>query len=394
VLNDITLDKVENGEISVDKTQAVNGEIVTVTAKPSDNYQLNKIYVNGNEITGNTFEVDGDSKVFATFSEKTPEYNVKVKTTNNATASVLNVDSIALSSISMMAGNDSISAKDGDEIQVNTTANTDYTVDAVYVNGEEMQSDSFIVTADSVVTMDVASISTDVQATTNDATDIGNYFATLSGSVSGENADRYIRYWAADNPDEVYITEVQSGSGDYSVEVTNLLPETEYRYQMNETGEVKTFVTRGYYTADGDDGGDVVIPTTEPVEPIATPTVAPTPTAKPTATPTDEPLETASPTPVEPSEEVFEIKNASVSDKVRADVVNVSDKSQSGILIFVAYTDDDKLLIAEKLNIDNVAPNYSLPCSFDIPNGASKYKLFVWKSFKNLIPLAQSVNVQ
>ncbi len=45
-LNDITLDKVENGEISVDKTQAVNGEIVTVTAKPSDNYQLNKIYVN------------------------------------------------------------------------------------------------------------------------------------------------------------------------------------------------------------------------------------------------------------------------------------------------------------------------------------------------------------
>lgn len=402
VLNDITLDKVENGEISVDKTQAVNGEIVTVTAKPSDNYQLNKIYVNGNEITGYTFEVDGDSKVFATFSEKTPEYNVKVKTTNNATASVLNVDSIALSSISMMAGNDSISAKDGDEIQVNTTANTDYTVDAVYVNGEEMQSDSFIVTADSVVTMDVASISTDVQATTNDATDIGNYFATLSGSVSGENADRYIRYWAADNPDEVYITEVQSGSGDYSVEVTNLLPETEYRYQMNETGEVKTFVTRGYYTADGDDGGDVVIPTTEPVEPIATPTVAPTPTAKPTAiptakptaTPTDEPLETASPTPVEPSEEVFEIKNASVSDKVRADVVNVSDKSQSGILIFVAYTDDDKLLIAEKLNIDNVAPNYSLPCSFDIPNGASKYKLFVWKSFKNLIPLAQSVNVQ
>lgn len=398
VLNDITLDKVENGEISVDKTQAVNGEIVTVTAKPSDNYQLNKIYVNGNEITGNTFEVDGDSKVFATFSEKTPEYNVKVKTTNNATASVLNVDSIALSSISMMAGNDSISAKDGDEIQVNTTANTDYTVDAVYVNGEEMQSDSFIVTADSVVTMDVASISTDVQATTNDATDIGNYFATLSGSVSGENADRYIRYWAADNPDEVYITEVQSGSGDYSVEVTNLLPETEYRYQMNETGEVKTFVTRGYYTADGDDGGDVVIPTTEPVEPIATPTVAPTPTAKPTAkptaTPTDEPVETVSPTPVEPSEEVFEIKNASVSDKVRADVVNVSDKSQSGILIFVAYTDDDKLLIAEKLNIDNVAPNYSLPCSFDIPNGASKYKLFVWKSFKNLIPLAQSVNVQ
>lgn len=398
VLNDITLDKVENGEIFVDKTQAVNGEIVTVTAKPSDNYQLNKIYVNGNEITGNTFEVDGDSKIFATFSEKTPEYNVKVKTTNNATASVLNVDSIALSSISMMAGNDSISAKDGDEIQVNTTANTDYTVDAVYVNGEEMQSDSFIVTADSVVTMDVASISTDLQATTNDATDIGNYFATLSGSVSGENADRYIRYWAADNPDEVYITEVQSGSGDYSVEVTNLLPETEYRYQMNETGEVKTFVTRGYYTADGDDGGDVVIPTTDPVEPIATPTVAPTPTTKPTAnptvTPTDEPVETVSPTPVEPSEEVFEIKNASVSDKVRADVVNVSDKSQSGILIFVAYTDDDKLLIAEKLNIDNVAPNYSLPCSFDIPNGASKYKLFVWKSFKNLIPLAQSVNVQ
>lgn len=78
MLRDITLSEVENGEISVDKPRAVDGEIVTVTAAANEGYVLNKIYVNGAEIVGSTFELDGDSDVYATFSGETPEYKVSV----------------------------------------------------------------------------------------------------------------------------------------------------------------------------------------------------------------------------------------------------------------------------------------------------------------------------
>lgn len=72
MLNNITLSEVENGTIAVDKAQAVDGEVVTVTAVPDENYVLNKIYVNGNEIVGTTFEVSGDSDVYNQHGE---EYN-------------------------------------------------------------------------------------------------------------------------------------------------------------------------------------------------------------------------------------------------------------------------------------------------------------------------------
>ena len=109
---------------------------------------------------------------------------------------------------------------------------SEYTVDAVYVNGEELISDSFIVTDDSKVTLDVASISTDVKAQTYSATGIGSYYATLRGSVEGESSVKYIRYWAADNPDEIYTTDIEEGGGAYSVKVWNLEPGTEYMYQL------------------------------------------------------------------------------------------------------------------------------------------------------------------
>lgn len=371
VLRDITLDKVENGTISVDKTQAVDGERVIVTATPAENYQLNKIYVNG-EIAGDTFVVNGDSKVYATFTEKTPTYKATVKANNNAVASLMDVDST--SEVSLMSADDTISAEDGNEIKVNTEANDDYAVEAVYVNGEELASDSFIITEDSVVTLDTVNISTEIKAITNDAESIGNYFALLSGSVEDvDDAERYIRYWVADNPDEVYTTEVQEGGGDYSVFVEDLVPETTYQYQMCEGGEIKSFTTLYSMVADSDGIGDNPI---DPVDPTPSP-VIPTPN------------------PVEPRAICFEVQNAQIADdKVAADIVNISDKVQSGSLIFAAYTDDDILVTAESKNIDAITPDTLLPCEFDVPDGTSRYKIFVWNSVKGMVPLSESVEIK
>ncbi|MGN0182563.1 MAG: InlB B-repeat-containing protein [Candidatus Ornithomonoglobus sp.] len=244
VLRDISVSEVENGTISVDKPQAVDDELVTVTAEAAEGYELNKIYVNGTEIVGNTFEVSGDSDVYATFAQKTPEYNITVQAAENASAGLVNLDETESMSIAEDGGVTSLAAKDGTEIEVNASANENYTVDAIYVNGEEIASDSFIVEDNSVVTLDVASLSTDVKAMTNDANEIGNFSAVLSGSVDGdEETLKYIRYWEKSNPETIYTTELQLGNGEYKTTVNNLQAETEYEYQMTETGEIKSFTT-------------------------------------------------------------------------------------------------------------------------------------------------------
>ena len=359
VLNDITVSESENGTVSVDKAQAVDGEIVTVTALPNENYVLNKVYVNGNEIDGTTFEVSGDSNVFVTFAEKTPEYDIKVTSSENAEASLLNVDAQqAGDEIMLMSGTDSLTAKDGEEIRVDTEASEDHTVDAVYVNGETLAGDSFIVTADSDITMEVTSISTERKAVTNDAVDVGNYFATLSGSIEGDNetTERYIRYWAADEPDMVYTTEAGPGSGAYSIEVTNLRPETEYKYQMTETGEIKSFVTKSYYTEGSGDEPDV--------------------------------------TPSVPVEICFEISDMRVDNGVVcADIANTADSESSGKIILAAYGEDDTLISAELSEIDKMPVGESVSCEFTAVENAVKYKLMIWDSTDKMAPLAESAEV-
>lgn len=80
---------------------------------------------------------------------------------------------------------------------------------------------------------------------TNDATNITETSATLSGNLTADITDveRYIRYWAANDTETIYTTEVQSGTGDYIVDIDNLVKNTEYQYQMTSEGEIKTFKT-------------------------------------------------------------------------------------------------------------------------------------------------------
>ena len=60
---------IENGTVTVDKTEAEAGETITVTATPAENYKLVAILVNDEAIEGNTFEIAGDSVVSAEFAE-------------------------------------------------------------------------------------------------------------------------------------------------------------------------------------------------------------------------------------------------------------------------------------------------------------------------------------
>ena len=260
-LNDITVSKdIENGEVTADKTQAVDGETVTITATPNDGYELNKVYVNGTEIDGTAFEMSGASDIYATFKPITPEYNVKVQTDSNAAATLVNMDKDSGSEISLISvGDTELTARDGEEIKVNASAIDDYTVDGVYVNGEEIAADSFIVTDNSTVSLDVQSISTDVKAVTNDAEDISYISAVLSGKLEDDNSEhqRYILYWADNDPDTVYTTEVSEQPGEYKVEVQDLLPGTAYSFKMTENGNVKSFKT---LSEDSDGDGEPVTP--------------------------------------------------------------------------------------------------------------------------------------
>lgn len=241
-LNEIMVSEdIENGTVSTDKTQAVNGEIVTVTATPAEGYALNKVYVNGEEIVGTTFIVSGDADVYATFAKETPVYSVNIEASENASASLTNVDNAE--AISLMSTG--LHANDGEEIQVSVTAAENYAVNTIYVNGEEIPGDSFIVTKDTMVTMDVADLSTDITAVTNDPEFIGVDMAILSGTVSDgcESSARYIRYWRHDTPDEVFTSDVEVGIGEYNAVVGPLEENTTYCYQMTECGEVKSFST-------------------------------------------------------------------------------------------------------------------------------------------------------
>ncbi len=274
-LNNITISSdIENGDVTVDKAQAIDGEVVTITATPDDGYVINKIYVNGTENVGSTFVVDGNSDIYVTFTEKVAEYEVSVDNNLNITATLTNVDSES----AVPAANDyytlssddtdSMSANDGEEIKINTSAIDGYAVEAIYVNGEEIAGDSFILTENTVVTMDAANISTAVNAVTNDAEDVGIYYATLSGTVEdAEGATRYMQYWKTDAPEILYTTEAQAGGGEYSVDIDGLEASTEYSFRMSESGEVKSFTTLADENTeaesdDPDDSGDTSVQVT------------------------------------------------------------------------------------------------------------------------------------
>ena len=133
-LYSLTVDNTNGGIISLDKIEANYGDIITVTTTPNIGYELDKIYVNGEELNQNTFNMPAnDVTVTATF--KKIEYNITVENTVNGTISVSNNK-----------------ANYGDIITVTTTPNVGYELDKIYVNGKKLDGNTFTVTENAKVT--------------------------------------------------------------------------------------------------------------------------------------------------------------------------------------------------------------------------------------------------
>ena len=123
----ITLEDCENGAISADKTSAKAGDTVTLTATPADGYKLSAIYVNGETLEGNSFEMpEGDVTVSASFEKIVVYYDITVTAPENGT---------------LVA--DKSQAQVGETVTLTATPATGYKLVAIYVNGEALSGTSF-----------------------------------------------------------------------------------------------------------------------------------------------------------------------------------------------------------------------------------------------------------
>lgn len=108
------------GTISLSQSgQVLEGTTVTVTATPSDGYELENIYVNGDVLAGTSFTVDGDKTVTATFVQL-----IIHTISTSITGGVLRSPTTA----SMTVG-------DGDDCEITFDGNTGNTFSSMTVNG-------------------------------------------------------------------------------------------------------------------------------------------------------------------------------------------------------------------------------------------------------------------
>lgn len=126
----ITLNETLNGQVSLDKETATYGEVVTISVVPDKGYELDKILVNGKEISGYTFDVTDNMNVNVTF--KKINYSITLDTVLNGKVSI-----------------DKETATYGENVNILITPEYGYKLSKIYVNGVE-SSDSFTMPADNV----------------------------------------------------------------------------------------------------------------------------------------------------------------------------------------------------------------------------------------------------
>ena len=141
-----------------------------------------------------------------------------------------------------------------------------------------------------------------------------------------------------------------TGGGEYSVEVTNLIPDMTYYYRMTDTGDIKSFVAKGIELNDEDTSDD----------------------------------------PIQPVGAAFEIQNAQISGgSVTANVVNVSGETLSGTVIMAAYNSAGVCVSMRNIPVNGAAPGASIPVTFTAPADADHYKLMIWNSLTAMTPMAE-----
>ncbi len=145
----VTVEPVENASVTlsaenigeIESGSAVaEGTIVTVTATPTDGYEIESIYVNDMPIQGSTFTVRGDCRVRVVVKEKEAPpamYAVTVRTQPNVTVTLTDKDGNEITSGTLLP--------EGTVVKVSAIAAEGYELEGVYLNGEPMVGDTFTV---------------------------------------------------------------------------------------------------------------------------------------------------------------------------------------------------------------------------------------------------------
>lgn len=133
-LHNVTVGTVANGTVTVDKTKAAAGAVVTVTATPNDHYALTGITTSPElTLTDNKFTMpDSDVTVSATFVEDV-KYTVSVDPTVNGTVSVSTTETYA-----------------GETVTVTATPDAGYELDTILVDGTAITGSTFTMPASNV----------------------------------------------------------------------------------------------------------------------------------------------------------------------------------------------------------------------------------------------------
>ena len=132
---DVSVQQAENGTVEISPSgSVVAGTQITVTATPAAGYVLDAVLVNGEEIDGTSFFVRENSVVSARFIKDETVYSVTLASTQHGTAEV-----------------SATSAVSGTEIAVTVTPDEGYTLDNIFVNGEPITGNTFVLLKDSEV---------------------------------------------------------------------------------------------------------------------------------------------------------------------------------------------------------------------------------------------------
>ncbi len=131
----VSVGQCENGTVAVDKPGSQASEtVITITATPNSGYSLDKIFVNGQEITGNTFVLTEDSVVTATFVQTGTFYTISVGLCSGGSVSV-----------------DATNVLDNDIVTVTATPMNGYKLKYITVNGTRIDGNTFIATENAEV---------------------------------------------------------------------------------------------------------------------------------------------------------------------------------------------------------------------------------------------------
>ena len=159
----ITIGDCEHGSISVDKDNEYIGNTVNVIVTPDKGYKLKAIYVNGEKIEGTYFTVAAASVVTAEFEADENYVSITVGKTENGTVTVDNPRQY----INMT-------------VTVTATPDEGYKLKAIYVNGEEIEGNSFVVTGGTVVTAEFVKIETNAGGCGSSVNVLGGIVATMA----------------------------------------------------------------------------------------------------------------------------------------------------------------------------------------------------------------------